>query len=203
MFKKKRWTAIVSFALAAVLTFGLVGCGGDSDDLGDTNNPSGSSRPNESTETFDIEKASATQITGGYEKGSSRATQTSEYLGTVDKVVKPVQGIKDEHETYGISNYPSWGHNLKSFTAAERDGIFKESKALAPYPTWKSANIYDAIDAEGYLLRNGQRVKYTAGEDDSGDTEEEEGGAISGGFEDEGGEEVEEGSAATGTQYKG
>ncbi len=98
----------------------------------------------------------AEAITNGYATGTSKAPQTSTYLGTYDNVYVPE--VRDERETYGVTRYPKW--NTSSVTLAELDALRAESRALAPWPTWKSKNIYDSIDSEGYLLRNGNRVQY-------------------------------------------
>ena len=98
----------------------------------------------------------ATEVNGGYEKGTARATQTSEYLGTVEPV-KPIEEIRDERATFGVTNYPRYGSNLSS-TKNNRDALYWESISLIPEPTWRSRNIYNGIDSEGYLLKNGKRV---------------------------------------------
>lgn len=115
-------------------------------------------KPQESTAAVEVTDGAAAEITGGYDKGTARAPQTSEYLGAVSRIVKPVEGLQDERETYGVKEYPTYGKNLKDFTREERDGIINESRALIPSPTWRSKGIYNGIDAEGYLLLNGQRV---------------------------------------------
>lgn len=159
--------------------------------------------PSQNPDDFSFDHSSATQVTNGYETGFTRAMQTSEYLGEVKRIVKPVDGVRDCHEDYGVKEYPSWGKNLTGYTVEERDGIILESHSLTPYPTWKSLNIYDAIDSEGYLLRNGERVKYVkgAGNSSSGD-DGDDNGVISGGLEEESGGSVEEGSANVNAQYK-
>lgn len=196
---KKKLFSIASCMLAALFTFGVAGC--KSKDPSDTYNPVGPITPTESTETVTVKNASATEITGGYEKGTARATQTSEYLGAVDKIVKPVEGVYDEHETYGVKVYPTYGRVLKGYTAEERDGLMRESHALAPSPTWKSLGIYNAIDSEGYLLKNGQRILYSANASSDAEEEEAEGDVISGGLEEESGESQEEGSTTVNKQY--
>lgn len=139
-------------------------------------------------------------LTDGYEKGSSRAPQVSEYLGVMDNVVKPVKGVVDEHETYGVAEYPSYGKNLSGYTVDERNGLIKESHALAPSPTWKSLGIYNGIDSEGYLLKDGKRVPYSSNVG-SGEDEEGEGEIISGGIDNEGDDELETGSTTVNKQY--
>lgn len=198
MKNKKKIISIASCLLAAMLSFGVAGC----------NSNSGSYDPSVPAESQPVvvDKASATEITGGYEKGTARAPQTSEYLGTVNQIVKPVKGVVDEHQTYGVKEYPTYGKNLKGYTVEERDGLIKESHALAPSPSWKSMGIYNAIDAEGYLLKNGQRVKYaSAATPDSEDNNDEEGEIISGGVEEgDGSDEValpETGSSTVNSQY--
>ncbi|MDE6597948.1 MAG: discoidin domain-containing protein [Clostridia bacterium] len=101
-----------------------------------------------------------TKVTGGYEKGTSRAPQTSEVIRTLssNEIVKPVEGTRDEREKYGVKTYPTYGSSLKGYTKEERDGIFAESTSLSPSPTWRSQGIYNAIDSEGYLLKNGNKV---------------------------------------------
>ena len=145
----------------------------------------------------------STDITGGYEKGTARATQTSEYIEELskDEIVKPVEGIRDEHETYGVTQYPYYGRNLKT-TVNNRDAIYWESISLIPEPTWRSRGIYNGIDSEGYLLKNGNRIKLTDEVPDLEEGEEGEGGIISGGFEEGEGEEVETGSTVVNQQFK-
>lgn len=143
----------------------------------------------------------ATALTDGVEKGTSRAPQTSEYLGTVTPV-KPVKGVFDEHEIYGVSQYPYYGRNLTGYTVSERDGLFEEGHALAPSPTWNSLGIYNGIDSEGYLIKDGVRVTYDSTVTDPGEAEEGEGENISGGIEEEEGEELETGSTSVNNQYK-
>ena len=150
----------------------------------------------------DWEGVLASALTDGLEKGTSRAPQTSEYLGTVTPV-KPVKGVYDEHEIYGVRQYPYYGRNLTGYTVSERDGLIKESHALAPSATWKSLGIYNGIDSEGYLLKNGVRVTYGGAVVDPGEEEEGEGEDISGGFEEGEGEELETGSTSVNDQYKG
>ncbi|MDE6441824.1 MAG: M60 family metallopeptidase [Clostridia bacterium] len=197
MKRKKNLLAVASCALAALITFGVVGCKKDDN----TYNPTGPTSPTESTETVSVKNGNATEITGGYEKGTARSTQTAEYLGAVDHIVKPVEGVYDEHETYGVRVYPTYGKVLKGYTAEERNGLMKESHALAPSPTWKSLGIYNAIDSEGYLLKNGQRIPYNANDGSDDDEEDETGEIISGGLEEESGETQEEGSTTVNKQY--
>lgn len=187
--KRNKFIAFVSSSLASVLVLSAV-LGGCASSCRKVNPNPDNSRP--------VEDAVAAEITDGYEKGYSRAPQTAEYLGEVDEIVKPVEGIHDEHEDYGVKEYPHYGKNLTDYTVSEMMGIINESRALTPYPTWKSLNIYDAIDAEGYLLRNGERVKYTAvdvDQDESEDTGDHEGeGELP---------DYEEGSVSASTQYSG
>ncbi|MBD5131574.1 MAG: hypothetical protein HDT28_03125 [Clostridiales bacterium] len=218
--KNKKIISILSCLLAVILSFSFVGCNKSSG--GDSEPPTGPSTsvddpstsvddpvtsfegpvaPVESTETVEVKNATAAEITGGYEKGTARATQTSEYLGAVDKVVKPVKEVMDEHETYGVTQYPYYGRNLKTSTN-NRDAIYWESISLLPQPTWRSRGIYNGIDAEGYLLKNGQRILANSDDVDE-DDEDEEGEVISGG-EDAGleeGEEVVEGSTTVNEQF--
>ncbi|MDE5867915.1 MAG: M60 family metallopeptidase, partial [Anaeroplasmataceae bacterium] len=187
---------ILSCVLAALFTFSVASCKNnsttDDDILGPIEPP-----------TYEVKNGNATEITGGYEKGTARATQTSEYLGVVDEIVKPVKDVMDEHDTYGVKVYPTYGKTLKGYTVEERNGLIKESHALAPSPTWKSLGIYNAIDSEGYLLKNGQRILYSSSDGSSGDDEAEEGEIISGGYEAglEDGESLEEGSTSVNKQY--
>ncbi|MDE6274579.1 MAG: M60 family metallopeptidase [Clostridiales bacterium] len=212
MKKRKKLFALVSCFMAAVLTFGAVGCGDDDEPVGDGSDPSnpsvptvpaGPTAPEEPTDPVDVKNANAIEITDGYEKGTARATQTSEYLGAVDHIVKPVKEVMDEHETYGVKVYPTYGKALKGYTVEERDGLIKESHALAPSPSWKSLGIYNAIDSEGYLLKNGQRIPYSTNGGEEGDNEAEEGEIISGGNEAGlgDGEVMEEGSTTVNKQY--
>ncbi len=201
MKRNKKVMAILNFVLAGAFIFGVAGC--KKKNSKDEYNPVGPTMPTESTDTYDVKNAYATEITGGYEKGTARAMQTSEYLGAVDKIVKPVHDVMDEHETYGVKVYPTYGRVLKGYTVEERNGLIKESHALAPSPTWKSLGIYNGIDSEGYLLKNGQRILYSTNDGSNDGSEEAEGEIISGGNEVglEDGESLEEGSTSINKQY--
>ncbi|MDE7440201.1 MAG: M60 family metallopeptidase [Clostridia bacterium] len=213
----KKLTAILSCALATVFTFGVAGCGkGDSGDNGGGSTPVDPGHYNYDRfdddanfvkvgiDDSDWDGVKATEVNGGYEKGTAIATQKSEYIRTLSKseIVKPVVGVVDEHATYGVKEYPAYGKVLKGYTAEERDGLIRESRALSPTPTWKSLGIYDAIDSEGYLLKNGQRVLYSTNVGSGGNDEEGEGDVISGGNEEEGNNTpAEEGSTSVNKQY--
>ncbi|MDE6414791.1 MAG: M60 family metallopeptidase [Anaeroplasmataceae bacterium] len=217
MKRKKKILTILTFVLVVLFAFSVASCrkndvpnednptnDNDNNKPGnDNNNPTGPTMPTDPSGTQSVKNGNATEITGGYEKGTARATQTSEYLGAVDKIVKPVKEVMDEHETYGVKVYPTYGKNLKGFTVEERDGLIKEAHALAPSPSWKSLGIYNAIDSEGYLLKNGQRILYGSGEGSEDNNEEAEGEIISGG-QDAGlgeGSDLEEGSTTVNSQY--
>ena len=165
MRRNKKVLSILNFALAIVFIFGVAGCkkenpDGDQEYPNGEYNPIGPTVPNESTNAYEVKNANATEVTGGFEKGTARATQTSEYLGAVDRIVKPIKEVMDEHETYGVTQYPYYGRNLKTSTN-NRDAIYWESISLLPQPTWRSRGIYNGIDSEGYLLKNGQRILET------------------------------------------
>ncbi|MDE7182180.1 MAG: M60 family metallopeptidase [Clostridia bacterium] len=216
--KAKKLTALASCALAAVFALGVAGgCKKkDSDERDfvpvDTEHynydrfDDNANFDKAGIDDSDWDGVKSTVVTGGYEKGSAVAPQTSTYGRTLSKneIVKPVAGVMDEHETYGVKAYPTYGKNLSGYTVEERDGIIRESRALAPSPTWKSLGIYDAIDSEGYLLKNKQRVKYSSTVTGSGNDENAEGDIISGGTEeDESGDDTnpETGSTSVNTQY--
>ena len=159
---------ILIIAIVLGIVFGVRSCNGGLDNPGGhgsltpqppiTNVPQGQTKPNEADNTVTVNSATATEVTGGYSKGTARATQTSEYLGSVTQIIKPVAETLDEREKYGVKEYPTYGRNLTNYTAAERAGIFNERTALIPSPTWRSQGIYNGIDSEGYLIKNGQRV---------------------------------------------
>ncbi|MCM1131500.1 MAG: M60 family metallopeptidase [Roseburia sp.] len=112
-------------------------------------------RGSNKTPSYTFNQGTATEITNGYETGTTKAMQTAEYLGTVKREIP--EDVKDEREVYGVKEYPTYGKALKH-TASEFEAVKNESRALTPYPTWKSLNIYDALDEQGYLLRNGEKV---------------------------------------------
>ena len=202
----KKAAAIASVMLAAILTFGATGCSKNPEETIDPTSPyAPGNTEHYKYDRFDDDAnfvktgiddsewngVKSSVVTGGYEKGTSVAPQTSTYIRTLDKseIVKPVAGVMDEHETYGVKVYPTYGKSLKGFTVEERNGLMRESHAIAPSPTWKSLGIYDAIDSEGYLLKNKQRVKYSSAVTSDPEGEESTGEIISGGLEDEVGED--------------
>ncbi len=143
----------------------------------------------------------AETITDGYEKGSSRAPQTSEYGRTLSptEIIKPINYTADEHEKYGVEKYPSYGSNLGNLPVEKFNGIILECRDLIPSPTWHSSKTYDAIDSEGYLLKNGNRIEYTYNVDSSGSGDGESSDNNHDGDGD--GEDVGAGSATTSIQY--
>ncbi len=159
---------LLVLVLSLSLVFGTMSCNpGLSDGLDYTpvdaiNYDYGRFDDDKNFDTTDVDKdwsgVKSTAVTGGYDKGTALAQQTSQVLGTVDKIIKPVEGTADEKATYGVKEYPKYGSSLKNYTAAERDAIFEESTALLPAATWRSKGIYNGIDSEGYLIKNGARV---------------------------------------------
>ncbi|MDE6013881.1 MAG: hypothetical protein K2G50_02925, partial [Anaeroplasmataceae bacterium] len=173
--KRKKVLSIASFMLAALFMVGVTGCKDNKEEepthengpVGSgtievqppiTDVPQGDFTPEDHNTSIKGDGLLASAITNNFETGTSRAPQTSEYIGLVDKIVKPVADITDERETYGVKEYPTYGKNLKDYTVEERDGIFEESTALLPSPTWRSKGIFNGIDSEGYLIKNGERV---------------------------------------------
>ena len=168
-FANKKLVAITSSALAVVLIASIVmgvcipgsgkkGHGSLTPQAPITQITHEPTRPEEFDNTVSVKDVTAAEITGGYEKGTARAPQTSEYLGAVDKIIKPVAETLDEREKFNVKDYPTYGKNLTGYSKNTRDGIYWESISMLPEPTWRSQGIYNGIDSEGYLIKNGQRV---------------------------------------------
>lgn len=173
--KRKKVLSLASFLLTALFMVGATGCKDNKEENSTHENgsvgsgtievqppitdvPQGDFAPDDHNTSIKGDGLLASAITNNFETGTARAPQTSEYLGLVDQIVKPVADIMDERETYGVKEYPTYGTSLKNYTVEERDGIFEESTALLPSPTWRSKGIFNGIDSEGYLIKNGERV---------------------------------------------
>lgn len=199
--KNKKYLTIlisaVSFVLVIAIVLGIV--------FG-AKSCNGSFGPTISSNPVAVSDAPAAEITGGYEKGSSKAPQTSTYVRELSpsEIVKPVEGVHDEHEKYGVETYPSYGKSLGKVPTAEFTGMVQECRSLIPYPTWHSDGSFDAIDKDGYLLKNGERILYS-GSSSSGGVETDEGddGMVNDPTVDLGGSgvTVDDGSSKISSQY--
>ncbi|MCM1194891.1 MAG: M60 family metallopeptidase, partial [Firmicutes bacterium] len=148
--------------------------------------------PNVSNVTVNVTNGQASEITGGYEKGYSKAPQTAQYLGEVKPTI-PVSGVYDEHEKFGVEVYPSYGKNLGTLPTEKFMAVFQECRDLIPGSTWHSNKTYYYIDSAGYLLDvNGERIAYSLnaggdGTSGSGETDDNYVGGVEEGTESEAG----------------
>ena len=107
------------------------------------------------------------EIIAGFPLGTTKATQSSEYLNTDIPRNVPTQTADLRGET-GVAAYPTYGSDAnKPTSVAEKDSLVKEAMMLNAYttvrPGWYSEGVYDALDKDGYLLRNGEKVSDGAG----------------------------------------
>ena len=100
----------------------------------------------------------STAVTNGYEMGTSKATQTADYIDLDYPRTVPTE-TKDERETFGATAYPTWGRGI-AHTQELLLALRQESRALTPSPTWHSLNLFDAIDENGYLIKTVNNIRY-------------------------------------------
>ena len=155
-----RWViALVLTVMVSTFAFGAVACFG-----GTSNEPPAIDNTEEKSPL--IAGGSAADI-AGFPQALTKATQTAEYLDTNVQRKLPSQTFDLRSET-GVVAYPTYGSTAnKPTSVAEKDSLIKESLMLNAYtdtrPGWYSAGVYDALDKDGYLLRNGEKVSDGAG----------------------------------------